>query len=136
MHSVSWCRVGRYYDISSKSSQQALAIQLLHVINLCDITVCAILIALSDIPCTSIANGSQWTSFAVFVHRSVVANFSSENACAICFGYARLTSSRESFLENYSSCRKSFPPRTIRNVRLVRMHNNKINLLVSYNNMI
>ena len=43
-------RVGRYYNILSKSSQQALAMQLLLVINLCDITVCAILIALSDIP--------------------------------------------------------------------------------------
>ena len=29
-------RVGRYYDISSKSCQYPLAIQLLHVINLMD----------------------------------------------------------------------------------------------------
>ena len=49
-----------------------------------------------------IANCSRWKSFAVFADRSVLQNFSSEIACAVGLGDARLLSNHESFPANYN----------------------------------
>ena len=44
----------------------------------------------------------MWKSFTGFVDRLAIANFFSEIACAIGFGYTRLPSNHESFPVNYS----------------------------------
>ena len=49
-----------------------------------------------------IANRSRWKSFVVFMDGSVLQNFSSETACTIGFGHARLPSNCESVPVNYS----------------------------------
>ena len=57
-------------------------------------------------PCTLllqipyIANCLRWKSFAVYADRSVLRNFTSEIACAVDLGHARLLSNRESFPAN------------------------------------
>ena len=53
-------------------------------------------------PIMYIANCSRWKSFAVSTDRLVLQNFSSEIACAIGLGHARLPSNHECFPVDYS----------------------------------